>query len=118
MSRPLRLSEKVEQARIVQLLRTIGATVYVLGHPSPNDGRTHRGTGQTAGIADLEAFLPKPTRAGQTLGFLKIEVKAAGGQLSAPQHWYQSMCQAADVPHLVGGLVVVEAWRRQRGYVK
>jgi len=113
--RPPRVPEKVEQQHIVTLLRSLGARVYVLGHASPKDGRTHRGTGQTPGIADLEAFISKRGELTRTL--LKIEVKAAGGRLSPEQRDYQHECQAANVAHIVGGYDAVVAWLLEHGFL-
>lgn len=111
--RPPRLPEKAEQARIVQLLRAMGAAVYVLGHPSPSDGRQFRGTGQTPGIPDLCCFLP---RRGTMRLQLWIEVKAAGGRLRPAQADFQALCREAGQAHLVGGLDAVLAWLAGAGY--
>lgn len=109
--KPARVSEKAEQAAIVKLLETLGAKVYVLGRPSPNDGRTHRGTGQTPGVPDLLAFL-----GGWQL--VAIEVKAKGGRLSPAQVEFQTLARQSGVNHIAGGLDAVIAWLTDRGYLK
>ena len=111
-----RVPEKAEQAAIVKLLWTVGANVYVLGHPSPDDGRAHRGTGQTKGLPDLMAFVPNRERGGHDL--LMIEAKAKGGRLSPAQRAFERSCVDADVAHIVGGVDIVIAWLRRRGLVK
>lgn len=112
-----RVTEKAEQAAIVQLLRSIGAAVYVLGHPSPSDGRTHRGTGQTAGIPDLFAILP--LRAGMPAPrAVWIEVKAKGGQMSPAQQQFQDLCFGASMPHVVGGVDAVVGYLQACGWVR
>jgi hypothetical protein len=80
MTRGPILSEKVEQARILELLRAIGAAVYVSGTVRPRTD-AHHGTCQTPGIPDLCAFLPGPPGShppAYTLLF--IECKRAGGR--------------------------------------
>ena len=118
-----RVSEKAEQQHIVQLLLSIGAAVYVLGHPSPNDGRRHRGTGQTPGVPDLLAFLPwRAPLDGLGIESLErqvwIEVKAAGGKLRPEQETFRERCEKSGVAHVIGGLDAVIAWLAERGYVK
>lgn len=110
-----RVSEKVEQAHIVQLLRSIGARVYVIGHPSPADGRAFRGTGQTPGIPDLLAFLHASAREPE---LLFVEAKARGGRLRPEQAEFQDLARRAHVSHVVGGLDAVIAWLVERHYVK
>lgn len=113
--------ERAEQTRIVQLLRTIGASVYVLGHPSPNDGRRHRGTGQTPGVPDLVAFLPGRLVAGsldgRRLQQVWFEVKAPGGRLRPAQREFRDACGRADQAHVVGDYDAVIAWLVEGGYV-
>ena len=113
--RPARVPEKAEQAHIVQLLRSIGGRVYVMG--------THRrrgdfyGTMQTEGIPDLMAFLPARRFTDERPAFLFIECKASGGHLRPEQRVFQEQCDAAKIRHLVGGLDAVIAWLIQTGYV-
>ncbi len=110
----LRVSEKVEQAHGVQLLRSLGAKVYVLGHPSPRDGRTFRGTGQTAGLPDVCAFLPAPLVDGvvdpHVLVFLWWEAKAKHGRLRPEQALFRAFCLDAALEHVVGDLDALIAW--------
>jgi hypothetical protein len=123
-----RVSEKAEQAHGVQLLRGLGGKVYVIGHPSPNDGRRHRGTGQTPGLADVLAFLPPRTRFVDTVaGSVELEArtvlvfweaKASGGRLRPEQVEFRALCQDAAVEHVVGDLDALIAWLVSRHYVK
>ena len=117
-----RVPEKVVQSHIVTLLCSIGARVYVLGRPSPNDGRAHRGTGQSAGVPDLWVFLPAP-RVNATVDpggvdALWIEVKAAGGRRSLEQAVFGDQCAQVGVPYVCGDLDAVIAWLVARGYVQ
>jgi hypothetical protein len=107
-------TEKVEQQHIVQLLRTFGWTVYVLGHPSPNDGRAHRGTGQTPGVPDLLAFSPPPARRQ-----VWIEVKREGQQhrLRPAQVMFRELALDAGVGHVVGTLNNVVGWLVEHRYL-
>lgn len=115
----LRVSEKAEQAHGVQLLRAIGATVYVLGgHRRKGD---YQGTMQTEGLSDVEAFLPPrfdPTARKMRRLFLKWECKVVGGRLRPAQKIYQQLCEDADVAHLVGPFDALIAWLAARDYVK
>jgi hypothetical protein len=106
--------EKVEQQHIVQLLRTFGWTVYVLGHPSPADGRSHRGTGQTPGVPDLLAFGPPPARRQ-----VWIEVKREGQQhrLRPAQVMFRELALDAGVGHVVGTLNNVVGWLVEHRYL-
>jgi hypothetical protein len=113
----VRVPEKVEQAHIVQLLRSIGAKVYVIGHPSPNDGRRHRGTGQTAGLPDLLVFLQSNALPGRWV-VLFVECKALGGRIRPEQAVFQGFCANAAVEHIVGTFDAVIAWLVAHHYVK
>ena len=110
----IRVSEKTEQAHIVQLLRALGAKVYVLGHGSPNDGRRHRGTGQTPGLPDLFCFLPPRGDAPRLA--LWIECKAKGGKVRDEQRAFAKLCTDAMVDHIVGTLDDVIGWLIRHGY--
>jgi hypothetical protein len=114
-----RVTEKAEQAAIVQLLRSIGAYVYVIGHPSPDDGRTQRGTGQTAGIPDLYAVLGHraPYGSGQPCA-VWIEVKAKGGKLRAEQDLFRRRVLSVGHYHIVGGLDAVLCWLAGGGWIR
>ena len=115
--KPPVVPEKVEQARIVQLLRSLGASVYVLGHPSPSDGRRYHGTGQTPGIPDLYAFLPR--RPGVAPAeTLWIEVKRQGGAVRPAQRVFEAECWEAGQFHILGTLDDVQSWLRDEGYLR
>lgn len=105
--------EKVEQAHIVQLLRTIGATVYVLG--TRRRSGDYQGTMQSPGIPDLLAFVPQRVRVGQHLLF--IECKAGGGRLRPEQVLFRTLCQQAGIEHVVGDLDAVIAWAIEHNYL-
>lgn len=113
-----RVPEKVEQAHIMQLLRSIGAKVYVLGHPSPADGRTFRGTGQTPGLSDLYCILPVPRFRSGVATALWVEVKAEGGRLRPEQRAFRDACVSAAVAHIVGGLDDVIRWLINGGWLR
>jgi hypothetical protein len=51
-----RVPERVQQAHIIRLVRTIGGVVYVLG--TVRRRGDYQGTMQTPGISDLLVFLP------------------------------------------------------------
>lgn len=109
------VSEKVEQSHIVQLLRSIGAKVYVSGtHRRRED---FQGTMQTPGIPDIEAFIPNRCGIGG-YRLLKVEVKRIGGRLRPEQQEYQQLCDQASVAHVVGNLDAVIGWLVREGYVK
>lgn len=131
--------EKGEQAAIVQLLRAIGADVYVLG-TRRSSGRNcphcrtfvpnhDMSTRQTPGIPDLYVVLPK-----RRLVFIPdmfsqrrpdpprekawIEVKAAGGVASEAQKAFKALCEESETPHILGGLDDVVAWLVAECYLK
>ena len=120
-ARPRRQPEQAEQRAIVQLLRSLGAEVYVFGTKRPRGD--HPGTMQSPGIPDVEAFIPRPRVSGPLSDrpmrrLVKIEVKAAGGRLRPAQAVYQQRCQEAGIAHVVGGLDVVIAWLCDHGYAR
>ena len=118
-AKPPVVPEKIEQARIVQLLRSLGASVYVLGHPSPSDGRAFRGTGQTPGIPDLYAFLPPLKFASPPHGVtLWVEVKRQGGAVRPAQRDFDAQCRAVWQPYVRGTLDDVRAWLTDEGYLR
>ena len=110
--------EKTEQAAIVRTLRALGWDVYVLGHPSPRDGRRFRGTGQTPGIPDLLAFGPERRYGGPLRRMVWIECKRQGGKLRIEQVAFRHQCVEAGVDHIVGTAADVRAWLVREGYVK
>ena len=110
-----RVSEKSEQAHIVQVLRSIGAQVYTIGRPPRRDA-VHKGTGIAIGLPDLLAFLPE-SRTTTPRHLLWVEVKSRTGRLSEAQKGFRDVCALAGVPHLVGGLDEVLAYLLERGYL-
>ena len=116
-----RVSEKVVQAQITQLLRSIGGAVYVLG--TVRRRGDYPGTCQSPGLPDLLAFLPPPSSGpglpGSALEMLvAVEVKAAGGRLRPEQAAFRAHALAAGMTHLVGDLDVVIAWLVCRGFLR
>lgn len=106
--RPKPRPEKAEQALTLQLLRSIGAHVYVLGTVRPQGD--YRGTCQTAGLPDLWVMLPPSpcvcsltdephTRPGKALW---IEMKRHGGRVRPEQKVFAQRCQEAGVAHVTG----------------
>lgn len=120
--RPRAVPEKVEQAHITRTLRLLKFEVFVIGHPSPNDGRTFRGTGQTPGIPDLIGFsparaLPPATRAVRDL--LWVEAKSTAGRLRPEQAFFRELVVSmacGQVHHVVGTLDAVIAWLIETGW--
>lgn len=115
---PARL-ERHEQSDGVALLRSLGAHVYVLGTVRPR-GDTP-GTMQTPGLADVQAFLPRPRyRSGQfePRRLMLWEVKRSrGGKLRAEQIDYRQHCIDAGLAHVVGDLNALMAWLVAEGYL-
>lgn len=111
--KPRIIPEKVEQEHIVRTLRLLRFEVYVLGHPSPADGRRFRGTGQTPGLPDLVAFSPlRVTDAGAGRDCVWIEVKRAGGRLRFEQAIFREQARQVGgrMHHVVGTLDAVIEW--------
>lgn len=107
------VSERVEQAHIVQLLTLLGGKVYVSG--TVRRRGDFPGTMQSPGIPDLEVFLP-PIDGKRRL--LKIECKAIGGRVSDAQRAYQQLCEQADIAHVVGNYDAVVEWLVAHQYAK
>lgn len=95
--------EKHEQQHIVDLLRSIGSDVYVLGtrrragSKCPNCGTfvaEHQGTRQSPGVPDVIAFVPVPTgtRRDKRPVLLFVETKATGGRLRPEQRAFRASC--------------------------
>lgn len=108
-----RVPEKVIQAQIVTLLRSIGAKVYVFGVRRRRDD--YQGTMQTPGAADLEAYVPFRNGSGHRM--VKIEVKADGGRPSAEQRALATLCRSAKVDYICGGVDDVVAWLIAGGWL-
>lgn len=123
-----RVSERVEQAHIVRLLRLIGAQVYVLG--TVRRKGDYAGTMQTPGIPDLYVMLPGLAVSRQSMKELLlrvpvipgeplwIEVKAKSGRLRPAQVEFQQHCERMGHAHIVGGLDAVIAWLLERGFIR
>lgn len=113
-----RVSEKAEQAAIVELLETLGAKVYVLGTVRKHGD--HPGTMQTPGLPDLLIYLRRVHRPEAAIWaqLLTVEVKARGGRLRPAQREYADLAEGAAVAHIVGGLDAVIEWLTDRGYLK
>lgn len=114
-------SEKVEQQHIVQLIRSIGGSVYVLG--TRRKRGDFQGTCQTPGIPDLYVFLPASPRPGPDGAYssacaLWVEVKAAGGRARPEQQQFQQQCEASQVAHVLGGLDAVIAFLIAGGWIR
>jgi hypothetical protein len=119
--------EKREQAGIVQLLRTFGWSVYVLGTRRPGFARCgcgrsvaqYQGTCQTPGIPDIYALPPgaggESPDAHET--GVWIECKAEGGRLRPEQDVFRGHCQRLGIDHVVGTLDDVIAWLIDYGYM-
>lgn len=110
--------EEHEQADGVQLLRTLGAAVYVLGTVRAKGD--HPGTRQTPGLPDVMAFLPASRlELGPTLPrFLCWEVKREGGRLRPEQAEFRAHCQASGVAHVVGDLTALMVWLVEHRYLR
>jgi len=120
-----RVLEKTEQAHGVQLLRSIGAKVYVLGtrrsrgKSCPKCGTfvpEDQGTHQTPGISDVFAILP-PRAYGRRRA-LWWEAKASDGRMSPDQAEFKELCGETDLEHVVGTLDALIAGLVGLGYVK
>jgi len=111
--------EKDEQARMVALLRAIGAKWYEIGRPRARlcwkCGAKSRdqGTRQTEGIPDIFVFLPAKKNRGpfQSPSFLWIEAKRVkGSRTSDEQREFRDHCLSRGIPHVVGHFDVVADW--------
>lgn len=108
--------ERTEQAHVIKLYRSIGATVYVLGTTRSRGSRcphchqfvpnTDHGTHQTPGISDLVVVLPPTHRASQRRAELLFhEVKARHGRMSTEQQTFRDLVLSTGTAHhVVGGL--------------
>lgn len=103
-----RVPEKHVQAAGVRLLRSLGASVYVLGTRRPRGD--FPGTRQTPGIGDVYACLARHA--------LWWECKAQGGRLRPEQAAFRDHCQRLGVPHVVGDLDALIGWLEAHGYCR
>ncbi len=110
-----RISEKAEQQAIVDLLRLIGAKVYILG-TKRRKGDYH-GTMQTPGIPDLYAFLPRfrSSLSGQPQA-VWIEVKALTGYASDAQLRFELHCEDSGHRYFRGTADGFTAYLRDLGF--
>ena len=112
-------SEKQEQAAIVQLIKSVGGQVWILGTRRPASD-SHKGTCQTPGLPDIFAILPGriSVTPNEHAIPLWVEVKARGGRLRVEQEAFRVACFRANLPHLLGGVDVVLDWLRRGGWIK
>lgn len=113
--RPRPIPEKAVQAQIAQLLRTLGAAVFVIG--TTRRRGDYQGTMMTLGIPDIYAILPAPKLAGGAPTGLWVEVKRRGGRLRPEQATFRAHCRAASIPHLVGGVGEVVSFLVHGGWL-
>lgn len=114
LMRQPRVPEKMVQAQIVDLLRKVGAEVYVLGTVRPK-GDTP-GTRQSKGLPDVYAFLPP--RHVTCWVTLWVEVKSEGGKLRPEQETFRELCLWASHHYIVGGLEDVTLYLQRFGWLK
>lgn len=105
--------ERIIQAQVVHLLRSLGGVVYSLGVTRRKGD--YQGTMQTPGLPDVIAFLDQ---GGGMMQLVIIELKAPGNTMTAPQRQFCALCEAAGVAHIVGGLDDVIAWLIENDYMK
>jgi hypothetical protein len=109
-----RISEKQEQQAIVDLLRLIGAKVYVLGTRRPRTESYH-GTCQTPGLPDIYAILP-------TMGVKQwrhamwIEVKRQGGRTRPEQLEFEEHTRDIGIAYFRGTADGFTAYLRSLGF--
>ena len=112
MIRRCQQPEKAEQSAIVQLLRSLGAAVYVLG--TRRRKGDYQGTMQTPGIPDLLIFLPLPSdvaaRSEHDWRQVWVEVKAPTGRPSYEQRDFAQRCVLAGQDHITGGIDAVTGY--------
>ncbi len=115
--RPTVIAEKVEQANGVTLLRSLGGRVWVLG--TRRRRGEHPGTMQTAGIADVKAFLPAPRypHATSRPQGLWWEAKRTGGVRSDAQLMFADCCATTGEAYVCGDLDALFAWLVGAGYL-
>lgn len=113
--RPRPPLEKHEQAAIVRLLTSMGASVFVLG--TTRKRTDWPGTMQTAGVPDLLTFLKHPGDGRLELVVIECKRRLHASTLSPAQKGFRDLCELAGVPHIVGGLDEVIAWLTARGYL-
>lgn len=132
--------EKFEQQKGVDLLRSIGASVYTFGTRRSKGSRCpkcgefvpnkDRGTRQSEGVPDVLAFLPRrPGVIGATneSALLKVfprEVlwweakRPGGGAESDDQAEFRQLCAASSTAHCLGDVDELMTWLVEHGYLK
>jgi hypothetical protein len=119
--------EKVEQANILELLKTIGASWYEIGRPRARvcwyckKPSKDMGMRQTPGIPDLWVFLPVKKNQAELWRptFLWIEAKRAkGGRLSDEQRTFRDDCQQRGIPHVDGSYDRVVEWLQAHHFLE
>ena len=113
-------SERVEQAHIIQVARTLGARVYVLG--TVRRRGDYPGTMQTAGLPDLWMVLPLVWRGARWVsvvgGGLWWEVKRQGGRRTPAQMQFADECDMAGVAYGWGDCDAFIRWCREHGLLR
>jgi hypothetical protein len=115
---PARL-EKYEQTDGVRLLQSLGAKVYILG--TRRRKGDYPGTMQTPGIADVEAWLPRPKLLWVLDDelLLKWEVKRARDSRTTPdQLEYEQHCKSGGIAYVRGDLSALMRWLVYAGYLR
>lgn len=112
--RAVRVPEKAEQAHGIQLLQSLGATVYKLGGARRRGD--YQGTMQTEGLPDVFGFLP--VRGSTRRIAFWWECKAAGGRVRPEQRVFLELCADADLVHILGTFDDLIAWLAARDYVR
>ena len=103
-----RVPERVVQAQVVHLLRSLGGLVWTLG--TTRRRGDYQGTMQTSGLPDCIAAVKGR--------MVMIECKAKGGVLRPAQRVFQQACADCGVAHLVGGVDEVVQWCVREGLLR
>lgn len=112
----VRISEKQEQAAIVQLMETLGGKVWVLGTKRPSGD--FQGTRQTPGIPDLYVALPLRA-APRHYRALWIEVKSSQGRTSDAQKAFAKVASTTiGTAYIRGTCDDVQRWLVEHGWLK
>lgn len=106
------VSEKVEQAHVLQAFGWVGGSAWVAG--TRRRKGDYQGTMQTPGIPDVIGFVPDG--AGRRLVF--VEVKRKGGRVRPEQAAFREQCVRAGIDHVLGGLDAFLRYLMSRGLLK
>lgn len=93
-------TEKATQHAIKKLLKLMGLVYYDTSQPFRAK--------ITPGVPDLLVFGPRH-------GFFVVEVKSPKGRQSAAQQQFASLCEAAGVPYILGGVQQVADFLNHKG---